>query len=56
MAILGTIVLDPLGPSNTPSGFADALETAFYVGAGVMAMGWLIAMAFMPAGRQAHVE
>jgi MFS family permease len=56
MAILGTIVLGALGPSTTPSGFADALETAFYVGAGVMAVGWLIAMAFMPAGKQADVE
>src|SRR3954452_23906577 len=30
VAILGTIVLGALGPQTTPSGFADALETAFY--------------------------
>jgi fucose permease len=56
MAILGTIVLGALGPHTTPSGFADALQTAFYVGAAVMAVGFLIARAFMPGGKQADVE
>ena len=56
MAILGTIVLGSLGPDTTPSGFADALETAFYVGAGVMAVGFVIARAFMPGGKQTDVE
>jgi len=52
MAILGTIVLGALGPHTTPSGFADALETAFKVGAIVMAVGFVIARAFMPSGKQ----
>jgi fucose permease len=56
MAILGTIVLGALGPHTTPSGFADALDTAFKVGAVVMAVSFVIARAFMPGGRQADVE
>ena len=56
VAILGTIVLGALGPQTTPSGFADALETAFYVGAGVMAVSWVIAQVFMPGGKQTDVE
>jgi hypothetical protein len=56
MAILGTIVLGALGPSTTPESFADALETAFYVGAGVMAVAWVIAQVFMPGGKQTDVE
>jgi fucose permease len=51
MAILGTIVLGALGPNTTPSGFADALDTAFKVGAIVMAVGFVIARAFMPDGK-----
>jgi hypothetical protein len=51
MAILGTIVLGALGPHATPSGFADALDTAFKVGAIVMAVAFVIARAFMPAGK-----
>ena len=56
MAILGTIVLGALGPHTTPSGFADALETAFYVGAGVTAAAFLLARAFMPGGKQDDIE
>jgi EmrB/QacA subfamily drug resistance transporter len=56
VAILGTIVLGALGPHTTPSGFADALETAFYVGAAVAAVGFVIARALMPGGKQADVE
>ncbi len=56
MAILGTIVLGALGPHTTPSGFADALQTAFYVGAGVMAVAFFIAQFLMPGGKQADVE
>ena len=51
MAILGTIVLGALGPHTSPSGFADALDTAFKVGAIVTAVGFVIARAFMPAGK-----
>src|SRR6478736_4367335 len=56
MAILGTIVLGALGPHTTPSGFADALETAFKVGAIVMAVSFVISRVFMPSGKQADVE
>ena len=56
MAILGTIVLGALGPHTTPSGFADALETAFKVGAIVMAVSFVISRVFMPSGKQAGVE
>jgi EmrB/QacA subfamily drug resistance transporter len=56
MAILGTIVLGAEGSPPTPSGFADALETAFYVGAGVMAVGFVLAHLWMPAGKQAEIE
>ena len=53
---LGTIVLGALGPHTTPSGFADALETAFKVGAIVMAVSFVISRVFMPSGKQAGVE
>jgi EmrB/QacA subfamily drug resistance transporter len=56
VAILGTIVLGALGPHTTPESFADALETAFYVGAGVMAVAFVIARVFMPGGKQTDVE
>ncbi len=56
MAILGTIVLGSLGTHTTPTGFADALETAFKVGAIVMAVSFVIARVFMPSGKQADVE
>jgi MFS family permease len=56
MAILGTIVLGALAPHTTPSGFADALDTAFKVGAVVMAVSFVIARTFMPGGKQADVE
>jgi EmrB/QacA subfamily drug resistance transporter len=56
MAILGTIVLGSLGAHTTPTGFADALETAFKVGAIVMAVSFVIARVFMPGGKQADVE
>jgi len=56
MAILGTIVLGALGPHTTASGFADALETAFKVGAIVMAVSFVISRVFMPSGKQADVE
>ena len=56
MAIMGTIVLGALGPHTTPSGFADALETAFKVGAIVMAVSFVISRVFMPSGKQADLE
>jgi hypothetical protein len=70
MAILGTIVLsgaptvsaaDHAGPGAAAthavaSGFADALQTAFYVGAALMAASFIFARLFMPEGKQADVE
>ncbi len=52
MAILGTIVLT----EADDKGFADAVQTAFYVGAGVMFAAFLIARLFMSAGKPADVE
>jgi EmrB/QacA subfamily drug resistance transporter len=69
MAILGTIVLTDSptvsGTGSGPgaaaghavaSGFADALQTAFYVGAILMAVAFVGARLFMPAGRQEKME
>src|SRR5205823_799299 len=70
MAILGTIVLTdaPDQVANggaaaakaaghaAASGFADALQTAFYVGAALMLGAFAIARFLMPAGKQADVE
>jgi EmrB/QacA subfamily drug resistance transporter len=69
MAILGTIVLEnaptitgagagPGGASGqaVASGFADALQTAFYVGAALMAASFIGARIYMPEGKQKDVE
>ncbi len=66
MAILGTIVLTD-APDQAASGsaaageavakgFADALQTAFYVGAAVMLVAFVLARLLMPSGKQAGVE
>jgi hypothetical protein len=52
MAILGTIVLNQAGDK----GFADAVQTAFYVGAGVMYASFLLARFFMVPGKPTDVE
>ncbi len=69
MAILGTIVLSSApsltgsgaGPGQAEahavaSGFADALQTAFYVGAALMAASFILARLFMPEGKQEGME
>jgi len=59
MAVLGTIVAssaDVTGGAGAGAGFADSLQTAFYVAAGVTAAGYLIAHLFMPSGKQTDVE
>src|SRR5207247_9721962 len=69
MAILGTIVLTDSptvsgagsGPGGAAghavaSGFADALQTAFYVGAAWSAVAFVGARLFMPSGRQEKME
>jgi DHA2 family multidrug resistance protein-like MFS transporter len=66
MAILGTIVLTD-APAVTTStghaaagaaakGFADALQTAFYVGAALMFAAFVFARVFMPSGKQADLQ
>jgi EmrB/QacA subfamily drug resistance transporter len=52
MAILGTIVLN----QADDKGFADAVQTAFYVGAGVMYVAFLLARFFMVPGKPSDVE
>ncbi|MGZ5325178.1 MAG: MFS transporter [Solirubrobacterales bacterium] len=58
MAVMGTIVAgasDVTGAAAAQD-FADAMETAFYVGAAVMAAGFLAAALMMPAGKQSGIE
>jgi EmrB/QacA subfamily drug resistance transporter len=58
MAIMGTIVAgatDLTGAAGAQD-FADAMETAFYVGAGVLALGYVVARMQVPKGKQAGVE
>jgi len=58
MAVMGTIVAsatDVTGAAGAQD-FADAMETAFYVGAGMLAVGYVIARVFMDKGKQSGVE
>lgn len=58
MAIMGSIVAgatDLTGPEG-PGNFAAAMEKAWYVGAGMLAVGWIIANKFMPEGKQEGIE
>lgn len=52
MAILGTIVINV----GTDSGFAQGVQTAFYVGAGVMFATFVIARLLMPGGKPTGVQ
>jgi MFS family permease len=57
MAIMGTIVAsatDVTGAAGAQD-FANAMETAWYVGAGMLALGFLITR-FMPGGKQQGIE
>jgi hypothetical protein len=57
MAIMGTIVAsatDVTGAAGAQD-FANAMETAWYVGAGMLALGFLVTR-FMPAGKQEGIE
>jgi EmrB/QacA subfamily drug resistance transporter len=63
MAILGTIVLSVArdkapyaAGTSTGADFADAVQSAFAVGAGIMLVAFLIALAFMSGGRQLAEE
>ncbi len=58
MAIMGTIIAGatnltgPEGPGN----FAAAMEKAWYVGAGMLVAGYIIAHLFMASGKQEDIE
>jgi MFS family permease len=58
MAVMGTIIAGAteIGGGASAQDFADAMETAYYVGAGMLAAGFLIARTQMPSGRQEGVE
>jgi MFS family permease len=56
MAIMGTIVAsatDLTGAAGAQD-FADAMRTAYFVGAGMLAVGFVVAQAFM-AGKQTDI-
>ena len=58
MAIMGSIIAGAtdLAGAQGPGDFAAAMETAWYVGAGMLALGWIIAARLMPEGKQAEIE
>jgi Na+/melibiose symporter-like transporter len=65
VAVLGTVVLTVLEnkhstfahPAATfPQDFADAVQAAFAVGAGIMFVAFLIALVFMPGGPETATE
>ena len=58
MAIMGSIIAGAtdLGGAEGPGNFAAAMETAWYVGAGMLALGWFLAARLMPDGKQEGIE
>lgn len=58
MAIMGSIVAGAtdLGGAEGPGNFAAAMETAFYVGAAMLAVGYVACRLLMPGGKQQDVE
>jgi MFS family permease len=58
MAIMGSIVAGAtdLGGAEGPGNFAAAMETAFYVGAGMLGVGFIACRLLMPEGKQQDVE
>jgi EmrB/QacA subfamily drug resistance transporter len=58
LAVMGTIIAGDTvlsGPS-APEDFANAMEKAFYVGAGFLAVGFLLSHFLMEGGRQEDME
>jgi EmrB/QacA subfamily drug resistance transporter len=58
MAIMGSVIAgatDLTGPEG-PGNFAAAMETAWYVGAAMLAVGWICCLKLMPDGKQESVE
>jgi hypothetical protein len=58
MAIMGSIVAGAtdLTGGDGPQHFADAMQTAFYVGAGMLALGYIATRVLMPSGKQEGIE
>jgi hypothetical protein len=58
MAVIGAIVASATNVSgaNGPADYADAMETGFYVAAGFLAVGAVLAQLCLPRGKQAEVE
>jgi EmrB/QacA subfamily drug resistance transporter len=58
MAVIGTIVASATSVTggNPALDYADAMETAFWVAAGVMAVGAVLGLIYLPAGKQEAVE
>ena len=58
MAVMGTIIASAtdLTGAAGESDFLNAMQTAWYVGAGMLAAGWVITQLFMPGGTQQEIE
>jgi EmrB/QacA subfamily drug resistance transporter len=58
MAIMGSVVAGAtdLTGAGGPQDFADAMQTAFYVGAAMLGVGYVAARALMPSGKQEGIE
>jgi EmrB/QacA subfamily drug resistance transporter len=58
MAVMGTIIAGAtdVGGAAAETDFVDAMKTAWYVGAGMLAAGWVVTQLFMPGGKQADIE
>jgi EmrB/QacA subfamily drug resistance transporter len=58
MAIMGSIVAGAtdLSGADGPGNFAAAMETAFYVGAAMLGIGYVAARVLMPSGKQEGIE
>jgi hypothetical protein len=58
MAIMGSIVAGAtdLTGAEGPGNFAAAMETAFYVGAAMLGLGFILARVLMPEGKQEGIE
>jgi MFS family permease len=58
MAVMGTIIASATALTGAAGvdDFVDAMKTAWYVGAGMLAAGWVITQLFMPGGTQADIE
>ncbi len=58
MAVMGTIIASAteLTGSAGADDFLNAMKTAWYVGAGMLAAGWIICQLFMSGGAQQDIE